>query len=139
MYVLEIELENGSTHELQFQRKDFDFSFRLFAIMDTESRSQITKANVKEFVTLRCPVFWRRDDDLRSIGGPDISPTFEEVWRAVASCSRDSPPLTGPEDFEAVELGIEGWMVFCRFIALAQYLEAKRILRSGRQRGDILV
>ena len=131
LYVLEIEIDNESVHELQFQRKDFDFSDRLFAIMDTESRGQVSKATVKDFVTLRCPVFWRRDNDLRSIGGLDISPTFEEVWRSVATCSSNSPTLEDPEDFESIELGIEGWMVFCRFIALAQYLEAKRRF-SGR-------
>ncbi|MGK3761755.1 MAG: hypothetical protein ACI8RD_014073, partial [Bacillariaceae sp.] len=63
-YVLEISLENKSTHELVFRRKDFNFSLRLFSIMDTESRGHITKAIVEEFMTLRCPVFWRRDEDL---------------------------------------------------------------------------
>ena len=47
------------------------------------------------------------------------------------ACSSNSPTLEDPEDFESIELGIEGWMVFCRFIALAQYLEAKRRF-SGR-------
>jgi hypothetical protein len=130
VYVLEILLEDGSTHELQFLRNDFDFSLRLFAIMDSESRSQIPKATVKEFVTLRCPVFWRRDDYLRAKGEPGSSPTFEEVWSAVATCSA-SVPIDEMEDLSSAELGVEGWMVFCRFIALAQYLEAKRRF-SGR-------
>jgi hypothetical protein len=130
LYILEILLEDDTTHELQFLRKDFDFSLRLFAIMDTESRGQITKTTVKEFVTLRCPVFWRRDDDLRRLGEPGTSPTFEEVWRAVAACSV-SPPVEDSQEFSSIELGIEAWMVFCRFIALAQYLEAKRRF-SGR-------
>ena len=132
IYILEILLEDGSRHELQFQRKDFDFALRLFSIMDTESRGQISKTIVKEFVTMRCPVFWRRDDDLKSRGGePGDSPTFEEVWRAVATSSTVSPSLEDPQDFSSIELGVEGWMVFCRFIALAQYLEAKRRF-SGR-------
>ncbi len=129
-YILEIQLDDGTTHELQFLRNDFDFSFRLFAIMDSESRGQITKAIVKEFVTLRCPVFWRRDDDLRARGPPGSSPTFEEVWCAVAQCSA-SVLIDDTEDLSSIELGVEGWMVFCRFIALAQYLEAKRRF-SGR-------
>ena len=130
VYVLEILLEDGSAHELQFLRNDFEFSVRLFSIMDSESRSQISKATVREFVTLRCPVFWRRDDDLRRKGQPGFSPTFEEVWSAVATCSA-SVPVGDMEDLSSVELGVEGWMVFCRFIALAQYLEAKRRF-SGR-------
>jgi hypothetical protein len=116
LYILEILLEDDTTHELQFLRKDFDFSLRLFAIMDTESRGQITKTMVKEFVTLRCPVFWRRDDDLRRLGEPGTSPTFEEVWRAVAACSV-SPPIEDSQGFSSIELGVEAWMVFCRFIA----------------------
>lgn len=129
-YILEIRVDDGTTHELQFLRNDFDFSLRLFAIMDSESRGQISKATVKEFVTLRCPVFWRRDDDLKTRGEPGSSPTFEEVWCAVARCSA-SVPINDMEDLSSVELGVEGWMVFCRFIALAQYLEAKRRF-SGR-------
>ena len=132
IYVLEIQLEDGSSHELQFLRNHFEFALRLFSIMDSESRDQISKAAVKEFVTLRCPVFWRRDDDLRATrnGEPGASPTFEEVWKAVALSSL-SVPVDDSDDLSAVELGVEGWMVFCRFIALAQYLEAKRRF-SGR-------
>jgi hypothetical protein len=141
MYTLEILLENGTSHELVFLRKDFDFALRLFAIMDTESRGQITKSTVQEFVTVRCPVFWRRDEDLEeqqqeqqqavstsSYGGS--SPTFEEVWMAVASCSVSARAID-QEELSMVEIGVEAWMVFCRFIALAQYLEAKRRF-SGR-------
>ena len=138
LYVIEIFVEDGTTHELRFQRRDFDFSLRLFAIMDSESRGQVAQCTVREFVTLRCPVFWRRDDDLQSFNaesGNDkasfsvASPTFDEVWDAVATCSKShTRPLS---DNHTVELGVEGWMVFCRFIALAQYLEAKRRF-SGR-------
>jgi hypothetical protein len=142
-YVLEILLQDESTHELVFQRRDFEFSLRLFAIMDTESNGQVTRAIVKEFVTLRCPVFWRRDDDLQaydisnSADGGTASPTFDEVWQAVATCSKKQPRSITAADGNAkgnlssIQLGVEGWMVFCRFIALAQYLEAKRRF-SGR-------
>jgi len=132
-YVLEILLENGSIHELIFRRKDFDFSLRLFSIMDTESRGHITTAIVEEFMTLRCPVFWRRDEDLENRviqTVPGTSPTFEEVWMAVASCSTSARYMDS-EVLSFNEIGVEGWMVFCRFIALAQYLEAKRRF-SGR-------
>ncbi|KAL3923390.1 MAG: hypothetical protein SGILL_001683 [Bacillariaceae sp.] len=137
MYTLEILLNKSeTTHELVFLRKDFEFAVRLFSIMDTESRGQVTKATAQEFVTLRCPVFWRRDEDLeqqnviKESDSPATSPTFEEVWSAVASCSVSARALDLNE-LPLVELGVEGWMVFCRFIALAQYLEAKRRF-SGR-------
>jgi hypothetical protein len=136
MYTLEILLDDeNDTHELVFLRNDFEFALRLFSIMDTESRGQITKATVQEFMTLRCPVFWRRDEDLEQQNAvtecqSGASPTFEEVWTAVASCSVSVRALDSSE-LALVELGVEGWMVFCRFIALAQYLEAKRRF-SGR-------
>jgi hypothetical protein len=143
IYTLEIILEethnqgNGSeSHELVFTRKDFEFALRLFSIMDTESRGQVSKPIVQEFVTLRCPVFWRRDDDFYNNNDVETgavqqtSPTFEEVWRAVACCSVSARP-TDRNELATAEIGVEGWMVFCRFIALAQYLEAKRRF-SGR-------
>lgn len=129
-FVLEILLEDDSTHELFFQRNVFEFALRLFAIMDTDSRGRISKAAVKEFVTMRCPVFWRRDDNLQSTCEPGTSPTFEEVWGAVVTCSLN-PRIRHSDDISRIELGVEGWVVFCRFIALAQYLEAKRRF-SGR-------
>eukprot|EP00934_Nitzschia_sp_Nitz4_P007807 Nitzschia sp. Nitz4//scaffold121_size67750//53970//57328//NITZ4_006074-RA/size67750-snap-gene-0.43-mRNA-1//-1//CDS//3329534369//7797//frame0 len=124
-----IQLDDGTTHQLLFSRGDFDFTLRLFTIMDSESRGHINKSVVKEFVTLRCPVFWRRDEDLKATGDQRMSPTFEEVWSAVATCGTDSSFHL--REVAKVELGLEGWMVFCRFIALAQYLEAKRRF-SGR-------
>mmetsp|Transcript_56373 Transcript_56373/g.136762 ORF Transcript_56373/g.136762 Transcript_56373/m.136762 type:complete len:1304 (+) Transcript_56373:755-4666(+) len=144
-------------YELVFARKDFDFCHRLFTIMDTESRGQINKPTVQEFVLLRCPVFFRRDEDLlqrsrrgsssaaNNVSSPAsislssstfsfsspgvISPTFEEIWRAVAACSVSARVLD--DTTHVVEIGLEGWMVMCRFIAVAQYLEAKRRF-SGR-------
>jgi hypothetical protein len=125
----------SNTHELHYTRRDFEFAQRLFAILDTESRGLVDRSTLKEFVTLRCPVLWRRDDDLRrlniSFGGRDSigtdSPTFDEVWKAVASCSQTTK-MNSSKHSELIrcELGVEGLMVFCRFIALAQYLEAKR-------------
>lgn len=130
-YMIEILLENGDTHELLFDKQDFEFMSRIFAILDIESRGFVGRSALQEFVTLRCPVFWRRDDDLRKINNTvDIdedagsSPTFDEVWDAVAKSSKLKSRLRA--NLVDVKLGVEGWMVFCRFITLAQYLEAKR-------------
>lgn len=134
IYIIEILVEKGQIHELHFGRDDFEFFSRLFSILDTESRGLVGRTAVKEFVTLRCPVFWRRDDDLRKshdlLNSPSPgcggSPTFDEVWKAVATCSKTPKLRKLNENLEYVEIGVEAWMVFCRFIALAQYLEAKR-------------
>ena len=150
-YAIDIGLEDGySTHECKFSAHDFDFLQKLFAILDTESRGAVDRAAVKEFVTLRCPVFHRRDDDLRRVaaekeyGGATVatgdvtsnnksnncpyedSPTFDEVWKSVVESSKMPTLRLMDKDLMQVELGLESWMVFCRFVALAQYLEAKR-------------
>jgi hypothetical protein len=132
-YVIEITFEddeNGvQSHEFVFSDHDFEFASRLFAILDTESTSLVHRATVKEFVSSRCPVFWRRDEDLNRLRNvfddnfsSSDSPTFDEIWTSVLNCSKVK---MDPTD-ECCCLGVEGWMVFCRFIALAQYLEAKR-------------
>jgi hypothetical protein len=128
-YMIDISLENGETHELLFDRRDFEFMSRIYAILDTDSRGFVGRSALQEFVTLRCPVFWRRDDDLRKLEGnvdedSCTSPTFDEVWAAVAKCSKLTS--SARTSLANVKLGVEGWMVFCRFITLAQYLEAKR-------------
>jgi len=147
LYGIEIGLPDTTTHELQFSTQDFDFCQKLFAILDTESRGAVDRATVQEFVTLRCPVFCRRDEDVRRAAKAEAaannnnnitttnfngtSPTFDEVWKSVVE---SSPTFLQTEDYnnnwmdqhQDVELGVEAWMVFCRFIALAQYLEAKR-------------
>ena len=118
-YMIEIRLENGESHELWFERQDFEFFSRLFSVLDTKSCGYVQRTALEEFVTLRCPVFWRRDEDLRKLETETLTTTFDEVWDAVIQCGSTS-------DSNASLLGVEGWMVFCRFIALAQYLEAKR-------------
>ena len=84
------------------------------------------KEAVREFVGLRCPVFRRRDRALRKFGQSPTT-TFDEAWDAVMECSSpDSAVPHDNNDTSHFELGVEGWMVLCRLIALAQYQEAKR-------------
>jgi len=143
--------------EQKIQQAHYHVLSELFTILDINSRGVIHKNQVKEFVYLRCPVFKRRDralglgllggrigDGIQPVGDGDgdgdggerngSSTTFDEVWNAVVGCStsineeqeqsnqnKSSPPSL---------IGIEGWMVFSRFIALAQYQEAKRRFSS---------
>ena len=117
-YVLTIKLgEEATTHSLEFGRRDFELAQNLFSILDTESRGWVDRRTVEEFATLRCPVLWRRDEDLRLY--PSRTKTFEEIWNTILECSQD-------EFSTKTAIGIEGWLVFCRLLALAQYLEAKR-------------
>lgn len=124
------------TRELHFSRHDFESSSRLFAILDTESINLVHRSAVQDFVHKRCPVFSKRDDDLMRLGlhtraedasadSDGTNPTFDEVWKSVVACCRHCTSGHDSSD-EPTCLGLEGWMVFCRYIALAQYLEAKR-------------
>lgn len=135
----EIDFMNDTTttsRELRFSSYDYTVVSRLFAILDTDNINLVSRNVVKDFVYKRCPVFSKRDDDLirlqlhSSRNDPSGSSsyelnrcsTFDEIWKSVIDCSRcDSSGKS-----EARCLGIEGWLVFCRFIALTQYLEAKR-------------
>jgi hypothetical protein len=131
----------NTTHVLRFTRSDCEFTQRLFAILDTESRGYIEYSTLEEFVRLRCPALWRRDDSIRqgSYSGShnhwisERSPTFDEIWRAVMACCPQSPcraledhHILRREARDNYQLGMEGLLVFCRYLALAQYHEAKR-------------
>uniref|UniRef100_A0A7S2XRL3 PX domain-containing protein n=1 Tax=Attheya septentrionalis TaxID=420275 RepID=A0A7S2XRL3_9STRA len=145
LYIIEISLGKRGTYELRYERQQYEFMSRLFSILDTDSRGSVARATVMEFVTLRCPVFRRRDDALRqlaetggkqyaesdsnmaegAVGDKVISPTFDEMWNAVVGCSLTSGMKSPKGKKVTNKLGVEGWMIFCRFIALAQYQEAK--------------
>lgn len=127
-----------TSRELRFSNYDFTVVSRLFAILDTDNINLVSRHAVKDFVYKRCPVFSKRDEDLRRLqlhssrNDPSGSSsyelsrcsTFDEIWQSVVACSRHRSDQSGAS--EATCLGIEGWLVFCRFIALTQYLEAKR-------------
>jgi len=150
--------------ELRFKQGHYNVMTDLFSILDTDSRGIINKTQVREFIHLRCPVFRRRDRALdqyllrqnRDVevtntaslnggtgegGDTNIrsllsNTTFEEVWNAMVGCS--SSVVTNKEgNNEKSLIGIEGWMVFSRFIALAQYQEAKRRFSSRHQQQTI--
>ena len=125
--------DDATSHELRFSSYDFTVVSRLFAILDMDNLNLVSRDVVKDFVYKRCPVFSKRDDDLirlqmhlsrndpsgSSSNESNRCSTFDEIWKSVVACSQN-------EANEATCLGIEGWLVFCRFIALTQYLEAKR-------------
>lgn len=125
---------NNTAHELCFHAAEFEFISRLFAILDTESANIIHKNVIARFVTTRCPVISKRDEDVRSISretqqqqssSSSSTTTFDEIWNSVIQCSRRET-VSSESDARVEFLGLEGWMVLCRFVALAQYLEAKR-------------
>uniref|UniRef100_A0A7S3Q170 Uncharacterized protein n=2 Tax=Chaetoceros debilis TaxID=122233 RepID=A0A7S3Q170_9STRA len=146
------------THELHFKSEQYSFMENLFSILDTESTGIVNKVTLQEFVMLRCPVFKRRDYDILQYqknrdncktadnclygtvphsrdGDIDCTDSeflsFELVWKAVISCALETDSSIDYRSDTTDTIGIEAWMIFCRFISLAQYLDAKRRF-SGR-------
>ena len=151
-----LQQEQRQAFDLRFKSLHYQFMSNVFSILDMESLGVVNRHVVQEFVHLRCPVFRRRDalivrfedehngmsvieGEEEGLGGhdhveklEDSNPTFDEMWENVVRCSvtYNSGGAQSPKPTINVEkctrIGLEGWMVLCRFIALAQYQEAKR-------------
>lgn len=70
-------------------------------------------------------------DDNETFRNPKSLSTFEEVWNATFSCACNHGGSERTHPGADSVIGIEAWMVFCQFISLAQYHDAKRRF-SGR-------
>lgn len=135
---------NFEKYTLQFSSEHYVFLLNVFAVLDSESRGYIHRKDLEDFVLLRCPVFARRDRDLASCASKKIksqldtdtekgsyhgctlgSLTFDQVWKSVVSCALNCSKDDCDKETSNY-LGMEGWMLFARFISLAQYYDAKR-------------
>ena len=131
-------------YQLIFDRQQYEFCTRLFALLDKESQSTIGPECIQEFVCLHCPVVRRRDDaifalrynsneearseDSRAKISLLSSPTFDEIWdKTVQSTIGNNVTTYNPT---IQRIGIEGWMVFCRLLSLAQHQESQRRFAS---------
>mmetsp|Transcript_10434 Transcript_10434/g.19518 ORF Transcript_10434/g.19518 Transcript_10434/m.19518 type:complete len:1240 (+) Transcript_10434:95-3814(+) len=137
-------------YTLQFSLEHYTFLQNIFAVLDAESSGFIHRKDLEEFVLLRCPVFARRDRDLASCAARKLrsqqlldvdhnhspiegvirgctygSLTFDQVWNSVVSCALNCKDVL-QESLSIDFMGIEGWILFSRFISLAQYYDAKR-------------
>jgi hypothetical protein len=138
----------NSTHVLRFTRNDCEFAQRLFAILDFDNRGYLDYPTLEEFVRLRCPTLWRRDDEvnmaiasanLDHCSFPVPSRTFDEIWQALIDCCPHSSSSRTSSSFlrQSYRLGIEGLLVFCRFLSFAQYQEAKRQFASRHRQQTV--
>lgn len=144
---------NQSSYQIIFDRQQYAFCSRLYALLDTESESFIGPDCIREFVYLHYPVVRRRDDaifklksshDNNDAGDDDDdemklqherqSPTFDEIWN---STIRSDPRLNNITASESTtspttkhRIGVEGWMIFCRILALAHHQESQRRFAS---------
>lgn len=141
MYAINVEIDGGSQSQYQiiFDRKQYEFYTRLFAILDTECQSVIGPDCIREFLSLHCPVLRRRDDAIFALQSAEegsergrrglLSPTFDEIWRS--TFHSDTRSASSEASTSSIQrIGIEGWMVFCRLLALAHHQEFQRRFAS---------
>ena len=136
---------DNTTNEYQilFDRQQYEFCTRLFALLDTESRSYIGPECIQEFVSLHCPIVRRRDDAIFALrynnNNEDgdrkklsllSSPTFDEIWERTIHSANTQCTTNDTEPCNSKRIGIEGWMVFCRLLSLAQHQESQRRFAS---------
>jgi len=137
----------SARYNVIFDRQQYEFCTRLFALLDTECQSLIGPACIREFISLHCPVVKRRDEAIISRrmrerteaalkgeydGNEEKdSPTFEEIWRAVLhSDHRIGQHQKSMTASSNALIGLEGWMLFCRLLSLAEYQESRRRFAS---------
>lgn len=124
---------DGSQYTLEYTPEHYDFLQDIFTILDNESNGLISRSDLQEFVMLRCPVFKRRDRaiavykemnhnqefDVESFSDKS---SFDQIWESILACATN---FNEPKHLQCNMIGIEGWMLFAKFISLAQYYDAK--------------
>eukprot|EP00571_Detonula_confervacea_P004298 CAMPEP_0172318890 /NCGR_PEP_ID=MMETSP1058-20130122/36119_1 /TAXON_ID=83371 /ORGANISM="Detonula confervacea, Strain CCMP 353" /LENGTH=1268 /DNA_ID=CAMNT_0013033813 /DNA_START=87 /DNA_END=3893 /DNA_ORIENTATION=- len=127
-------------YQIIFDRQQYEFCTRLFALLDTDSESFIGPYCICEFVCLHCPVVRRRDDAIFALQcseedreikkGSFSSPTFDEIWDRTVHSDPHCIISADTSTSTIHRIGIEGWMVFCRLLALAHHQESQRRFAS---------
>ncbi|KAL9181413.1 hypothetical protein ACHAXT_010218 [Thalassiosira profunda] len=124
-------------YQVLFDRQQYETCTRLFALLDTESQSAIGPECVREFVCLHCPVVRKRDEAIFALRGGEggnqsescSSPTFDEIWEGTVQSDPRFAAADAPSPTVS-RIGIEGWMVFSRLLALAYHQESQRRFAS---------
>lgn len=117
-------------YQIIFSRQQYEFCTRIFALLDTDSQSHIGPECIRNFLYLHCPVIRRRDGAIAMLNkGQEMykndsiisSPTVDEIWNIVTSCD---PKCRRNAADEFTRIGIEGWMILCRLLALVYEQES---------------
>lgn len=121
MYTINV-MNGKESYPMIFDRQQYEFCYRLFAVLDTENDSSLELECIRHFVDKYCPVTSRRDNAVSS-----VTSTVDEIWSATLSCDAGgNHHITNGIE----RIGLEGWLVFCRLLALTQHLESQRRFAS---------
>ena len=112
MYAINVVNEEKESYPMIFDRQQYEFCYRLFAVLDTENASSLELECIRHFVDKYCPVTSRRDDAMSSVNSSPTSKraTFDEIWNATISCEAGNHHILNGVN----RIGLEGWLVFCR-------------------------
>jgi len=114
-------------YQIIFNRQQYEFCTRMFALLDTDCQSYIGPECVRNFLYLHCPVVRRRDGAIACQINKDAclsSPTVDEIWNTVICCDPKYKAAA------STRIGIEGWMILCRLLALVYEQESQRRFAS---------
>jgi hypothetical protein len=117
-------------YQIIFNRQQYEFCTRIFALLDTDCQSCIGPECIRNFLYLHCPVVRRRDGAIAcqvSKDGCLSSPTVDEIWNTVIGCD---PKCKTTAAATNTRIGIEGWMILCRLLALVYEQESQRRFAS---------
>ena len=124
------EKQHMDQYQIIFNRQQYEFCVRMFALLDTDCQSYIGPECLRNFLYLHCPVVRRRDTAIiRQTNYRDdclSSPTVNELWNVVIS----SDPSYNSDEDKSTRIGIEGWMLLCRLLALVHEQESQRRFAS---------
>ena len=123
--------QHVNQYQIIFNRQQYEFCTRMFALLDTDCHSYIGTECIRNFLYLHCPVVRRRDGAIAcQINKDDClsSPTVDEIWNTVVCC--DPKYNKTAVATAATRIGIEGWMLLCRLLALVYDQESQRRFSS---------
>jgi hypothetical protein len=122
-------------YQIIFNRQQYEFCTRIFTLLDTDCQSYIGPECIRNFLYLHCPVVRRRDGAIAMFkqnkchvneDDPLSSPTIDQIWNIVICC--DQKCLQAADT--TTRIGIEGWMILCRLLALVYEQESHRRFAS---------
>ena len=108
------------SQQLHFSTQDYQFLNKIFNVLDRNSIGCISKMDLEDFCNIRCPL--DRIDDTTTTRTTSTTTTFDKIWSLVVELQ----PTEQNQPVECTYFGLEAWMIFAKFISLAQYQDAGR-------------